>query len=562
MTDLLPEKILSLPAVEAERQFNELSLSRQAMLTLMTPWEKRQELMLLSRNFPELVRSLPVEELFWTIKATGPEDCLQTIAACSCVQLQFIFDLDWWEKDTLRLDRITAWLILLFEAGEETANRWFEWIMKKDPYLVPAVARHFLKVQKRPDDMDIEEAKDLLYPFTIDNYYYIEFNDKLEPLWNRVVMKLVELDAGLYRNTMETILTETATECTEQSWRLRCGRLADFGLPDYFSALDIYAPLPPDQVHSAARLPAVETDSEDMPAFVPTLYMSDFPTITTAMQKIADSIHAGRIIREWTGVANKILMADRTDLDDPDALKKALFKTAAMINLGLEVIIDEHQAARPDDILKTSPLEDIVRAAMWPLSKIRSRARKIASRIDRALLPSMYSEQFMMFEKPVPLIWDKNVQEGTPFSRIEQVRDAMEMLDEIEIWEKIMERLAPHWRNWQTAIAWENTNFLTPSEFTWQHGLATALVNFMVEGSAAIVPVSSAALENLQKIFLSKDTPAALDRAADEFASISGVAAGAARHILELAADPVRKELLEAGGKTSLQGRYIASFLA
>ena len=508
------------------------------------------------------MRSLPVQELFWTIKATGPEDSLQTIAACSCDQLQFIFDLDWWEKDALRPDRITAWLILLFEAGEEAADRWFGWIMKKDPFLVPAIMRNFAKVQKRPGDMELEEAKDILYPFTIDNSYYIEFSAKLEPLWTRVVMKLAELDPGFYRNTMETILTETATECTERAWRLRCGRLADFGLPDYFSALDIYAPLPPDRIRQAARLPAWETDSEDMPAFVPTLYMSDFPAITTAMQELADSIHAGRIIREWTGVANKILMADRTDLDDPDSLKRALLKTAAMINLGLEVIIDHHIAARPDDILRTSPLEEIVRAAMWPLSRIRSRARKIASRIPRAFLPSIYSDRFLMLERHVPLAWDENRQEGIPFSGIEQVKDAMEMLAEIETWEKIMERLVPHWRNWKSAIAWEDTNFLTPSEFTWQHGLATALVNFMAEGSAVIVPVAPAVLENVQEIFLGKDTAAVLDRAAEEFASISEVSSGAARHILELAAEPVRKELQQAGGKTRPDGKYITSFLA
>ncbi len=563
MTDLSPNKLLTLPKQEAEREFNALSTSSQAMLTLLTPWEKRQEIMLLSKKFPALVRSMPVEELFWTIKSTGPEDSLPLISAASFEQLQFILDLDWWDKDNLRLDRVSAWLIMLFEAGEDTVNSWLSTLRSKDPYLIPAIMRHFVDVQKRPDDMEIEEAKDVLNPFTIDNVYYIAFkNEKFVPMWERMTMKILEISDGFYRDCMETILTETRTECIEKAWRLRCGRLADFGIPDYFSALDIYAPVKPHDLRRAAPAAMLDgTEGSDMPAFVPTLYITDFPGLATALAELSDTPDIARIIREWTGVANKILMTDRIDLDDPDTMKKALSKAASLINLGIETTADEYPVTGPVKILSQYVLEDLVRAAIWRLSGIRQRVRNIARDTETRLLPPEYSEIFEALARPVPMRWDENLQEAVPFYSLEQVEDAEKTVDELEAWHRIMEKITPHWHRWRDVIAWENTNFLTWNEFTWQHGLATAVANFILDGSAVVVPVAESRLFELKNTFETGKWGTTSAQIAQEFSQLSNINPEMAKSILEKAVSPVMEEILPVKEPDALQGRFLSSLL-
>lgn len=564
MTDLFPEKILSLPRKQAEAEFNRLSTTRQAMMTLMAPWEKRQELMIMSKKFPELVQSMPVEELFWTIKATGPGDSIPLISACTFDQIQFIFDLDWWDRDEFRLDRIVSWLLLLFEAGEDIADVWYRKIMQKDPNLIPTAMRHFIKVEKRPDDMEIAEAKDLLPPFSIDNVYYIAFkNNRIMPLWERIIMKLLELSPGYYRDCMETILTETRTECMESAWKLRCGRLADIGIPDYFSALDIYAPLPPENVRSCEerRTALPGTAGDTMPAFVPTLYVSGSPALSNALGNLADTPYISKIIREWTGVANKIIMADRIDLDEPDSIKQVLTKSTDMINLGVEIMSHAGGKISPENILRTSVLEDLVRTSVWVLKKMKKRAVGVAGEASLSMIPTEYYDRFKAITNRFPQAWDAETGRKVTFSSTSQIEHAEEMLDELETWMNIMALIRPHWNRWKTAIAWENTNFLSYAEFNWQHGLATAIACFLLDNAAVMAPVSESRLPELRDRLRSKGIEKISEYILREGMEITGLGPDRVSTILNKTLKPMAEEVENMNKHEKPDGRFISAFL-
>jgi hypothetical protein len=62
---LKPDSLLTLPEAEAEAFMNDLSLAEQASAVLMTPWERRQEIILLSQDSRTLVQGLPVQERRW-----------------------------------------------------------------------------------------------------------------------------------------------------------------------------------------------------------------------------------------------------------------------------------------------------------------------------------------------------------------------------------------------------------------------------------------------------------------------------------------------------------------
>ncbi len=513
MNDLIhydnPEALLSMPRAEAERALNQLELSDQLSLILMAPWEKRQELLLLSQRARELVQAMPAEELFWTIKAIGPEDTLQILALATPEQLQFMLDLDWWQKDRLRPEKIIAWLVLMFEADEHLVTAWAKWIFKKDEWLIPALLLPFIKVYKRPDDMDIQEARDTLPAFTLEDVYYVAFKkDEIVPLFSRFLMKLVEASPGIHRDTMECILQKTKAEITETAYRLRQSRLSDHGLLDYYDSLDIYAPLPRNQVRRVKLDPSRwPVDALALP-FVPTLYMGEYPTIMSAVQALAGTASLARVLQEWIGAANKVLMADLVDLDDPDALRKALLKVAALLNLALEV---ESKASKdnPENILAVSVVEDLIRLANRVIRDLSHKARKL---VESGLLPEKFlylperwAETLEGLTRVHPMFFDEKTGDFRWISSTLEVHDLNELLERIRNWARLMKELPPHWSKWKEAFPWNATNLTNPVELFWPKALLTALAQKSLGYGLAVSPIPQEKLQTLRQEWFTRD---------------------------------------------------------
>jgi hypothetical protein len=498
-----------MPADKAEALFNRLPLEEQAALVLETPWERRQDLLLISNNTQYLVQGMPVEELFWTIKAIGPQDALQILGMATSEQLQFIFDLDWWQKDNLAPEKIIAWLILLFETGDERVSTWIGWISRQDETLLPLILRLFVRVQKRPDDMDIQDARDMLPPFTLDDVYFIAFKkEELAPLMSRILTEIMARSDGLYRDVMETILWETSAEGLETAFRLKNARLSDFGIPDYYDSLDIYAPITPEQIRKVedSRYALRGADEELMPAFIPTLYMGEYPALHDAIAGIAGSPAMERVIFEWAGVANKVLMADNVDLDDPKAQKKTLLSVAAALNLAIELLMAGGKGALPVDILGECVLEDLVRLA-------NTKIRALGSKIRRMMNDGVISREFShlpdpweyllegLIMTPRPRLWNAATEDYEDFDSLAQFSQAEGQLKEIETWALLMARIEPHWSVWRDALSFKHTNLRQFRELSWQQALLTALANKALGGELVIRPVRGKDLMHLRDIW-------------------------------------------------------------
>ncbi|NPA95805.1 MAG: hypothetical protein GXO58_10315 [Thermodesulfobacteria bacterium] len=485
---------------DLENQINTLELSDQLNLVLTSPWEKRFDLITSSVFAPQLVANMPVEELFWTIKATGVEDSGVLLNMATPEQLQFIFDLDWWHKDNLRPEKIAAWLLVMYELAEGATEQWLKWILSKDPWLFPAMLHQFITVVKRPDDMDIQEAKDVLPPFTLDNVYYLGFKkQKLAPLFSRLITHIVGIDPGLYRDVLETMLWETPSQNLETAYRLRCGRLGDLGIPDYYESLNIYVPLKKEEMHRIdlenspiSNLPV----SYDMPPFVPTLYISGLPALEEATLALVGEPVMERIIREITGVANKILMADLIDLDEPDQLKGALQKAMSLLNLGIE-LLSRDLGISPRDVLRTHYMEEIVRLSSGLLLPIGAQARQLVSSKTFKALPHHLKPWLEAASKRPSEVYD----EATGHNRFARSLADVDLLkarvDEAKTWEKVLEFLLPPYDAWPESIAWERTNFLAPEEFSVENALVTAVANLALDLKFQIEPLNSQRLEEL-----------------------------------------------------------------
>ncbi|RKX59040.1 MAG: hypothetical protein DRP37_07120 [Thermodesulfobacteriota bacterium] len=504
MSILKPDSLLTLPEAEAEAVMNELSLAGQASVVLMTPWERRQEIILLSQDSRALVQGLPVQELFWTVKAIGPQDAVHILNLANAEQLQFVFDLDWWHKAELRPEKIATWILLLFETGEEAMASWLRWLMKKDETLLPAILRPFIRIYKKPDDMDIQEAKDKFPQFTLDNVYFIFFKkETLQPIWGRFLMKMLEVSPGLYRDVLETILGETEAKNMEKSLRLRHSRIGDWGLPDYYEALDIYAPLPGNYIKKVEIAYFEGGNGSDilLPAFVPTLYMGDYPVLRIAIEELSGTRVMERIIQEWVGAANKVLMVDDVDLDDPDALRNSLFKVAAFLNLGLEAAAKtEHRSSK--DILKSGVIEDILRLANTMTRRLAAKARSLvdSGRIskDFSYLPEAWADVLkgLLFRRP--LLWDPVLSKYRPFCDTAELAATERLITIADEWTRLMSCIIPQHGNWALEIPWSSTNLGHLNELIFPQALLTALAQKTLGGELKFYPVPAGKLNYLR----------------------------------------------------------------
>lgn len=500
---------------------NTLPIQEQISYILSSPWEKRHELIIASEKAAEIVASMPVEELFWTIKSTGIEDSGPILNLVTPEQLQFIFDLDWWHKAELRPEKIAAWLLILFELSVDALERWLKWILKKDPWLFPAVFNEFIQVVKRPDDMDIQEAKDTLPPFTLDNCYYIAFKkQKLAPLFANLITHILGISDGYYRDIFETMLWETPSSNLETAYRLRCGRIGDFGIPDYYDSLNIYVPIEIGQMHRIdlknspiSKLPL----NLELPAFVPTLYINDYPVLEPVFRKIAGNRFVERIIREITGVANKVLMVDMTDLDDPDQLKNALKKTFSLLNLGLEYLSKELNIS-PEEALLTHFVEEIVRLSSKILLPISSRARELKKDRAFALLPHHLKDMLEEASKRPPLFL-KDERNPSPICSLSDLKKLKDIITLSEDWKRIAYFLSPPFETWQKEIDFKNTNLLAFEELSADIALSTAFCRLFLEAKFMFKPLQKDEIKRLKgkldsidiQNFIVKDTKELLE---------------------------------------------------
>lgn len=507
MAIIKPHSILTLPPAEAEALINDLPLAEQASLVLMAPWERRQEIIILSRESRALVQGLPVEELFWTVKAVGPQDAVHILNLANAEQLQFIFDLDWWHKAELLPEKIATWILLLFEAGEDAMASWLQWLKKKDETLLPAILRPFIQVYKRPDDMDIQEAKDMLPLFTLDNVYFVSFQkDALQPIWDRFLVKILDVSPGLYRDVLETIIGESAAENLENAFRLRRSRIGDWGLPDYYDALDIYAPLRGNYVRQVEISFSEEEKWPDttLPAFVPTLYMGSYPVLRTAIEKLSGTRIMERVVHEWAGAANKILMVDEVDLDDPEALRDSLLKVAALLNLGLEVA-GRTEGRSPEEVLKSGVIEDIIRLANTAIRRLAAKARSLVSSglvsRDFLHLPEAWADTLKGLLSERPMLWDPALSKYRPFCDMTELTSVENLITTVGEWALLMACILPQHGNWTREIPWDSTNLGHPNELVLPQALLTALGQKTLGGELKVYPISAEKLNYLRSIW-------------------------------------------------------------
>jgi len=370
----LNEKFIKERPKEAEKLFNSLSLKEQLDLVLKRNYRERLSLIELSHRSQSLVRSIPEPELYLTIKQLGEEESLPILALASQKQLTYIFDLEFWQEQSLSPDRICHWLDLLRKADEEQFR---EWLKKCDEELLVSVLQRLIQVYVAdPDNLGAEPWRDKNF-FTLDEQYYIEILDeRFQVIVERLLAHLRDLEQKKFYTILDRVRMTIALENEDTAYRVRNGRLEDYGFYDFDEAFKIYRFLSPERLKVLDGKPEKLITPKQPALRYPLMLFEKIPSFLKQAISDLSPEELERFCLELATLINKLMIADVMDLTNLDNIRKALEKAYGYLEIGLESWSQERRE-KAVEILKNQWLEHIFQAGFSQVLGLRFRAQRI-----------------------------------------------------------------------------------------------------------------------------------------------------------------------------------------
>jgi hypothetical protein len=335
---------------------------------------RRLDVILNSTNAQALVRSLPADELYLTIREVGLGDAAPLVQLASAAQFKVFLDLEAWSRGAFEPRRTLPWLRAA-RAGAHleprAAARWERKRAALDPEVLFLVLRDTVRLHDLEEDPDPEFESDR-FMRTPEGKYVIEFT--VEGLEYAAVRGLLDdlyaEDPFMATRLLSAIRYGTPSELEENALRWRTGRLADLGWPSLDEALSWFARPPRSPAHAAGP-----------PARPGGFYLAALAQ-GTLLDRAAARLGAeeqDRVEANVVAAANAVLVADAVDPGDLDAVRTAFESARAYLELGLEQLAggDEERAAAT---LVETPLKRIFQHGFGRVLELSWRAQRILKR--------------------------------------------------------------------------------------------------------------------------------------------------------------------------------------
>ncbi|MBU2522568.1 MAG: hypothetical protein KKD50_10140 [Proteobacteria bacterium] len=366
------------------------NLSRQRKEILSLPEEKALDRILDSPQPAAIIHSFPEEDFYFLINDIGLEDSLQLLSLASDKQLEYILDIEVWEKDRIGINNVTKWLDLFFRADPQRFVRWF--LNKKTEFIEFYLFKN-IEVKIREHDQDPSIFGDDF--FTLDNVYYIRFvdlpietesNSNFIKNRNEFLSNFIETLSGYDHNIFQNVLLEAFTvipaEYEEEAFRLRNVRLAEKGFLPFDEAIGIYQPLKPEALSKQSA--KFITERSEIRLYIPVPHYStgmlkEGNLFTDSLKKIEKDNVLDQIQVELASLANQILVADQKIIRNKEELGDIVKKACGYISIGLKQLaeesndLDENRAVA---LIQRFPLSQIFRVGYGLVLELKWRAEK------------------------------------------------------------------------------------------------------------------------------------------------------------------------------------------
>jgi hypothetical protein len=316
---------------ERDKAIDEAALARVRRELAASHGKRRLDLILDERDPGAVVRALPADDLYFTIREVGLGDATELVQLASAEQFRVFLDLAAWEKDHLEPRRALPWLRAA-RAGAlgspRAAARWRSKLTHLDAEVLAIVLRSSLRIHDLEQDPDPHLETDR-FMRTPEGKYVVEFLvDGAEYMAVRgIVDDLQAEDPFKATRLLSALRWELESELEETALRWRIGRLADLGYPSLEEALSWFA-------RPAAR-PAPPAGA---PARPPGFYLERIGAgslLGRAAARLAPEERA-HLELELVTAANAVLVAEAVDPGDLAAARSAVEAARAFVEMGLE----------------------------------------------------------------------------------------------------------------------------------------------------------------------------------------------------------------------------------
>lgn len=292
---------------------------------------------LLGSSDPEaLVQALSRPEVFYTYSDLDDDGRRGLIALLSGEQVDYLLDLDLWDRDHVHAGRSLEWIERLLQSDPEQAVRW---VLRTDSHLVVTVLQKLIVVTEGPigSQAVLGEAQDHLPPFTTEGIFYIHFKaPEAERLLKELLIRVAGEDLEYYLSLLQDVIVLTESQAEEEAHSQRWSRLRDQGFVPPEEAYEVYAWR--DQEGAGESSPG---DPEEHPNVLhepaPTALALSGPTglLATVVDGLTDQERI-EVSRSLVVAGALVLSADHLPLGELEAHRQALHKALGYVNIGLE----------------------------------------------------------------------------------------------------------------------------------------------------------------------------------------------------------------------------------
>ena len=321
---------------KVEGALAKLSIEDQIRYAMQLRGSQMQDFINLSPCSQAVIRGLPPEELYQMIKETGIGESLPVLAMMSQNQLQYSFDLEWWQRDLFVPECALEWLEFL-DACEDSSI--LQWLQNEDFDQKVVLFQSLIKVYKDDEMTNSYEGVEGMAHLSLDGVYDIFFKTEEYGALKRLLTLLRSADPTLYTSILEGVIWYPVTQTIEKAYRWRLIRTAERGIPDFEEAMGVYSYPSP----GALKIPIPELEDFanqgefNIAPTYPLLLTGSVPFFKDVILRLGNSSRLKTISWELVYLANKIMVADQVKPSDLEMRKESLQKVLGYINIGLEL---------------------------------------------------------------------------------------------------------------------------------------------------------------------------------------------------------------------------------
>lgn len=428
-----------------EKSLLNLSPPELAGRLMEFPAAKRLSLLLERDDAEAVVAALPAQDFHLFARELGSGSNTPLLALAQPEQFNHILDVESWQRDELLGGKVLIWCDELFGANQE---RLLAWLSHADFEFLVLLFKDWLPLADFVGERDATEATDTLPRHTLDGQYFFTMRyPDFEEVLMFIMRYLFETHNGFYRILMNHVQWSVDTELSELAFRFRRGRLQDLAIPDFEEACTIYQPLPQKRLsEKKLAFPQVADRSLAIPVFALVLTPKR-DLLYEALSLIAGTESTKTLQLELASLANKVLVADGLEPDDPMRLREAVEKLAAYVNLGLEELCGMDAKAAASTLI-TTYLEDLFRLANTKIANARAQIKDLAvkgwpSRWPNGLgcLEPLWFDQASLLLAKTPMLLRQQGEGG--FSRSEDLFRHSKDIAQIEEFVAMLKALEP-----------------------------------------------------------------------------------------------------------------------